>query len=138
MKVAGLIVAAGRGKRAGGGIPKQYRDLNGQTVLRRSVLALLAHSDVEAVQVVIHSDDINEYESAVNGISGLLPVRIGGAERHDSVLAGLNALKSFAPDIVLIHDAARPLVSVNIIEEVVNALDTHTGAFPALPVVDAL
>ncbi len=138
MKIAGLIVAAGRGVRAGGGIPKQYRDLNGQTVLRRSVLALLAHRDVEAVQVVIHSDDVNEYEAAVNGISGLLPVCIGGAERHDSVLAGLNALKGFAPDIVLIHDAARPLVSVNIIEEVINALETHAGAFPALPVVDAL
>lgn len=138
MKVAGLIVAAGRGKRAGGGIPKQYRDLNGQTVLRRSVLALLAHADVEAVQVVIHSDDVNEYETSVNGISGLLPVCIGGDERHDSVLAGLNALKRFAPDMVLIHDAARPLLSVNIIEEVVNALETHAGAFPALPVVDAL
>jgi 2-C-methyl-D-erythritol 4-phosphate cytidylyltransferase/2-C-methyl-D-erythritol 2,4-cyclodiphosphate synthase len=138
MKVAGLIVAAGRGKRAGGGIPKQYRDLNGQTVLRRSVLALLAHDDVGAVQVVIHPDDVNEYEAAVNGISGLLPVCIGGAKRHDSVLAGLNALKAAAPDLVLIHDAARPLVSVNIIEEVVNALETHVGAFPALPVVDAL
>jgi len=138
MKVAGLIVAAGRGKRAGGDIPKQYRDLNGQTVLRRSILALLAHRSVEAVQVVIHSDDLNDYESSVNGISGLLPVCIGGAARHDSVLAGLNALKSAAPDLVLIHDAARPLVSVNIIEEVLNALKTHAGAFPALPVVDAL
>lgn len=138
MKVVGLIVAAGRGKRAGGGIPKQYRDLSGQTVLRRSILALLAHKNVEAVQVVIHSDDVNEYEASVNGISNLLPVCIGGAERHDSVLAGLNAVKPSTPDIVLIHDAARPLVSVNIIEEVVNALDTHTGAFPTLPVVDAL
>ncbi len=138
MKVAGLIVAAGRGKRAGGGIPKQYRDLNGQTVLRRSILALLAHRDVEAVLVVIHSDDVGEYERAVNGISGLLPVCIGGVERQDSVLAGLNALQATAPDMVLIHDAARPLVSVNIIEEVVNALETHAGAFPALPVVDAL
>ncbi len=138
MKVAGLIVAAGRGKRAGGGIPKQYRDLMGQTVLRRSILALLAHRSVEAVQVVIHSDDVNEYEAAVNGISGLLPVCIGGVERHDSVLAGLNALKSHKPDLVLIHDAARPLVSVNDIKEVLNALKTHTGAFPALPVVDAL
>jgi len=138
MKVAGLIVAAGRGKRAGGGIPKQYRDLSGQTVLRRSVKALLAHNDVEAVQVVIHSDDVNEYENAVNGIEGVLPVCIGGAERHDSVLAGLTALNSLSSEIVLIHDAARPLVSVNTIEEVINALDTHAGAFPALPVVDAL
>lgn len=138
MKIAGLIVAAGRGKRAGGGIPKQYRDLAGQLVLRRAVNALLKHQGVEAVQVVIHSDDINEYENAVNGIKGVLPVCIGGVERHDSVLAGLIALKSYAPELVLIHDAARPLVSLNIIEQVVNALATHAGAFPALPVVDAL
>ncbi len=138
MKIAGLIVAAGRGKRAGGGIPKQYRDLAGQPVLRRAVNALLKHQGVEAVQVVIHSDDINEYENAVNGIKGVLPACIGGAERQDSVLAGLIALKSYAPELVLIHDAARPLVSLNIIEQVVNALATHAGAFPALPAVDAL
>ncbi|OUS08516.1 bifunctional 2-C-methyl-D-erythritol 4-phosphate cytidylyltransferase/2-C-methyl-D-erythritol 2,4-cyclodiphosphate synthase [Rhodobacterales bacterium 52_120_T64] len=138
MKVTGLIVAAGRGTRAGGGIPKQYRDLDGQTVLRRSVLALLAHSDVDAVQVVIHSDDINEYEAAVNGISNLLPVCLGGTERHDSVLAGLNALKTSAPEMVLIHDAARPLVPVNVIAGVISALKSHTAAFPALSVVDAL
>lgn len=138
MKIAGLIVAAGRGKRAGEGIPKQYRDLNGQPVLRRAVLALLAHPGIEVVQVVIHADDVNEYESAVNGIPALLPVCIGGAERYDSVLAGLDSLKAISPDLVLIHDAARPLVSVSVISGVINALETHAGAFPALPVVDAL
>lgn len=138
MKIAGLIVAAGRGKRAGGGIPKQYRDLNGQSVLHRAVLALLAHPDVETVQVVIHADDVNEYESAINDIPALLPVCIGGAERHDSVLAGLNALKASAPDLVLIHDAARPLLSIDVISGVIDALETHAGAFPALPVIDAL
>lgn len=138
MKIAGLIVAAGRGKRAGGGIPKQYRELYSQSVLRRSVLALLAHDDVDMVQVVIHKDYVNEYELSVKDISNLLPVCFGGEERHDSVLAGLNALKMNAPDIVLIHDAARPLVSTKVIDGVVNALETSAGAFPALPVVDAL
>ena len=94
MKIAGLIVAAGRGKRAGGGVPKQYRDLGSQTVLRRAILALLAHPDVDTVQVVIHKDFLNEYEASVNGISNLLPVCIGGEERHDSVLAGLKSLQT--------------------------------------------
>jgi 2-C-methyl-D-erythritol 4-phosphate cytidylyltransferase/2-C-methyl-D-erythritol 2,4-cyclodiphosphate synthase len=138
MKIAGLIVAAGSGKRAGGGLPKQYRDLCAQSVLRRAVLALLAHPDVDVVQVVIHKDYLDEYDASVKDISNLLPVFFGGNERHISVLAGLNALKADAPDVVLIHDAARPLVSTEVISGVINALKTSTGAFPALPVVDAL
>lgn len=138
MKIAGLIVAAGRGKRAGGDIPKQYRDLGSQTVLCRAILALLTHPRVDTVQVVIHKDFLNEYEESVKGISNLLPVCIGGEERHDSVLAGLKSLQTYAPEVVLIHDAARPLVSIEVITGVVEALKTHAGAFPALPVVDAL
>ena len=138
MSIIGLIVAAGRGKRAGGDVPKQYRELCGQTVLRRSILALLAHPQVAKVQVVIHSDDAVEYQSSTSGISDLLPARIGGAERHDSVLAGLEALESYAPDMVLIHDAARPFVSETVITDVIEALSDHSGAFPALKVVDAL
>lgn len=138
MKIAGLIVAAGRGTRAGGGIPKQYRQLDGQPVLRRAVNALLAHHSVDTVQVVIHPDDTELYENAVNGITQVRPACIGGVERHDSVLAGLNALKETAPDLVLIHDAARPLVSTAVISGVIDALTIHEGAFPALQVVDAL
>ena len=138
MKIAGLIVAAGRGKRAGAGVPKQYRDLHGQSVLRRSILALLVHPDVDAVQVVIHADDIAEYETATQGIANLMPFCIGGNERQNSVLAGLRSLESSMPDIVLIHDAARPMVDETVISGVINALQTHAGAFPALPIVDAL
>lgn len=138
MKIAGLIVAAGRGKRAGDGIPKQYRDIAGIPVLRRAITALLAHKDVNIVQVVIHKDDLATYEESVANLSGLLPPCIGGDERHHSVLAGLNALQEYNPQHVLIHDAARPLLSVSVISGVINALEGHTGAFPALPVVDAL
>ena len=138
MKVVGLIVAAGSGKRAGGGMPKQYRDLGTQTVLHRAVLALASHLDVDTVQVVIHKDYVDEYECSVKGIPNLQPVCFGGAERHDSVLAGLKSLKSNAPDAVLIHDAARPLVSHTVISAVIDALETQAGAFPALPVIDAL
>ncbi len=138
MNIIGLIVAAGRGKRAGGDVPKQYRELCGQTVLHRSIMALLTHPQITKVQVVIRADDVVDYHSSTNGISNLLPVCIGGAERHDSVLAGLEAIETHGPDIVLIHDAARPLVSKTVISEVINALSDHSGAFPALKVVDAL
>ncbi len=135
MKIAGLIVAAGRGKRAGGAEPKQYQKLAGEAVLRRSVRAMAAH--VDCVLVVIHPDDLKAYEAAIAGLN-VLPVCYGGAERHDSVLKGLEALKPQAPDFVLIHDAARPLVSDAVISGVINGLKDHVGAFPALPVIDAL
>ncbi len=138
MKITGLIVAAGRGSRAGEGIPKQYRDLAGQSVLRRAMLALLAHPDIDAVQVVIHPDDADLYQVASAGITGLLAPCFGGATRQNSVLAGLGALEDHAPDLVLIHDAARPFLPIQVISGVIAALDTHAGAFPALGVVDAL
>lgn len=135
MKIAGLIVAAGRGTRAGGTVPKQYQMLAGEAVLRRSVRAIAAH--VDYVLVVIHSDDLAAYEAVIADLD-LLPVCYGGAERHDSVLKGLEALKPQAPNLVLIHDAARPLVSDAVISGVINGLKDHSGAFPALPVIDAL
>lgn len=138
MKTAALIVAAGRGTRAGGGIPKQYRELGGQTVLRRTILALLSHPAIDIVQVVIHPDDAGRYAIATSGIENLLPSVFGGDERQDSALKGLQALKNHAPDTVLIHDAARPFVSPDVITGVLAALETHKAAFPALPVVDAL
>ncbi len=138
MKTAALIVAAGRGTRAGGGIPKQYRDIGGQSVLRRTILALLAHPGIDLVQVVIHPDDSGRYAIATSGIDRLLPAVFGGAERQDSALKGLEALAPHAPDAVLIHDAARPFVSAAVISGVLEALQTHKAAFPALPVVDAL
>ena len=136
--VSALIVAAGRGTRAGTGLPKQYRPLNGVPMLARTLRALMAHSAVENVQVVIHPDDMPLYSAAVADISGLLPPVFGGDTRSGSVLNGLEALKADAPDIVLIHDAARPFLSLEIIDNLLAALKTHAGAFPALPVVDAL
>ncbi len=136
--VTALIVAAGRGSRAGGGLPKQYRLLDGQPVLARSIQALLAHASVGAVQVVIHPDDLALYKAAVQGLEGLLPPVYGGDTRSASVLNGLEALADSAPDIVLIHDAARPFLPLKIIDNLLAELQTARGAFPALPVVDAL
>ena len=127
-----LIVAAGRGSRAGGGIPKQYRDLGGVTILRRAIDAFA--DMVDDVVVVIHPDDRSRAEDAIAGLGAarLVP---GGADRAASVRAGLAAV---AGDPVLIHDAARPLVPRAVIERVLAALRQADAAAPALPVVDAL
>ncbi len=130
-----LIVAGGRGVRAGDGIPKQYRVVGGKAVLRHAVEAFASHSAVAAVQVVIHPDDATLYAAAIDGLDLPAPVA-GGATRQASVLAGLAALHSATH--VLIHDAARPFVTAGMIDRVVAALATYTGATPALPVVDSL
>ena len=129
-----LIVAAGRGQRAGEGLPKQYRTVGGKAVLRRTVEALLRHPRIDAVQVVIHADDLDLYEVALAGIDLPSPV-IGGATRQESVRRGLEAI---ACERVLIHDAARPFVSGDVIDRVLDALDADDGAIPALLVVDSL
>lgn len=139
MTIAALIVAAGRGSRAGGSVPKQYARLAGDTVLARS---LRAFADVEAVgslQVVVHPADIALYEASVpSRLRGLRPPVAGGATRQASVLAGLEALAAAPPKFVLIHDAARPFVPPQTIRDVIAALDRHPSACAAVPVADTL
>jgi 2-C-methyl-D-erythritol 4-phosphate cytidylyltransferase/2-C-methyl-D-erythritol 2,4-cyclodiphosphate synthase len=122
-----VIVAAGRGLRAGGGIPKQYRSLAGRPILARAVEAFRGMN----VVVVIDPVDRPRAEAAVPGCRLIA----GGATRSDSVRAGLAAVET---EFVLIHDAARPLVPRAVIERVLDALERHDGAAPALPVTDAL
>ena len=136
--VSALIVAAGRGTRAGTGLPKQYRPLWGKPVLWHTLSALLAHDRIRNIQVVIHPDDTPLYEATVAGLPHLLPPVFGGNTRSESVLNGLEALATSAPETVLIHDAARPFLPLDIIDNLLTALQTTKGAFPALPVVDAL
>lgn len=150
-KTVALIVAAGRGARAGAGGPKQYRDLAGKTVLRRTVEAFLHHERVDAVRVVIHRDDHDLYAEAMGnliggdligdeltGADGLLAPVDGGAERQDSVRLGLESLAANAPGRVLIHDAARPFVDDGTISRVLAALAEADGALAALPVFDTI
>ena len=132
-----LIVAAGRGARAGDGIPKQFRPLAGKPVLRWVAEAFLRHRRIDAVQAVIHDDDRELYEVATAGLD-LNPPVSGGATRSESVRRGLEALCGSAPRRVLIHDGARPLVSGALIERVTEALDTADAAAPLLPVTDTL
>ena len=134
MKTVALIVAGGRGVRAGDGVPKQYRDIGGVPVLRHAIEAFVCHPAIDGVQVVIHADDAALYAKAVAGLGLPAPVH-GGATRQQSVLAGLEALEATH---VLIHDAARPFVTGGMIDRVVAALGHHDGATPALPLVDSL
>ncbi len=135
-RVAAIVVAAGRGSRAGEGAPKQYRMLAGQPVLSRSLAALASHPGISHVVAAIHPDDGEAFAEAAQGL-GALPVH-GGATRQDSVRRGLEALADFAPDLVLIHDAARPLLPHDVIDRLLDALAENDGAVPALPVVDSL
>lgn len=134
-RTAAIIVAAGRGVRAGGGVPKQYRMLGGVPVLRRTVETFARHSGIDALVVVINPDDAAFAHDALGDIeAALVP---GGETRTASVRAGLAALPADT-DLVLIHDAARPLVSGAVIGRVMGALESSDGALPVLPVSDAL
>lgn len=142
MGSAALIVAAGRGTRAAGtaGGPKQYALIGGQTVLGRAIAAFAEHPEIDAVAVVIHPDDAQFYADAIRGYASdkLREPSFGGPTRQASVLCGLEALSSLAPDRVLVHDAARPFVSAGTISNVIAALRTHPAALAALPVSDTL
>lgn len=136
-RTAVIIVAAGRGQRFGPGTPKQYLEVSGKTLIRHAVAAFAAHPAIDAVLPVIHQDDAETLGKALDGLDYLPPVA-GGAERQQSVLNGLEALSTFAPDKVLVHDAARPMISSALIDRVLLALDTSDGVIPALQVVDTL
>src|SRR5271154_1977240 len=110
-KVAAVVVAAGRGQRAGGEMPKQYRQIAGEPVIRPALLAFLGHSQIGAVQPVIHAHDEQAFRAVTAGLKPLRPAVWGGATRQASVRAGLEALEAAAPDFVLIHDAARPFLT---------------------------
>jgi 2-C-methyl-D-erythritol 4-phosphate cytidylyltransferase/2-C-methyl-D-erythritol 2,4-cyclodiphosphate synthase len=136
-RVVALVVAAGRGNRFGGDVPKQWQMLGGQPILRHSLGAFAAHPDIAEVRAVIHPDDRDRYEAAAAGLR-LNPPISGGATRQDSVRLGLEALANDPPDWVLIHDGARPFVDSGLIARVLKALATEPGAIPALPVHDTL
>jgi 2-C-methyl-D-erythritol 4-phosphate cytidylyltransferase / 2-C-methyl-D-erythritol 2,4-cyclodiphosphate synthase len=132
-----LVVAAGRGTRLGGALPKQYLTLMGKPLLRRAIERLAGHPQVTHIRVVYHPDDDDLYREATEGLD-LLPPVAGGAARQDSVRLGLESLAELAPDHVLIHDAARPFLPPDLISRVLAALEASPAAIPALPIVDAV
>lgn len=136
-QVAAVVVAAGQGLRAGGEIPKQFRRIAGETLLARALSAFAEAPDVTFVQPVIRPDDVDLVRRLTNGMNVLEPVA-GGATRQASVRAGLEALVSCSPDIVLVHDAARPFASASLITRAIEAAKKTGAAIPALPVTDTV
>ncbi len=137
LSVAALVVAAGRGLRAGGHRPKQYRPAAGEPAIRASLRLFAGHPEVELVQPVIHPDDGPFYRAAAAGLD-LLPPVFGGATRQASVRAGLEALADKRPDAVLVHDAARPYASAALVSRAIAAIGATGAAIPVLPVTETV
>jgi 2-C-methyl-D-erythritol 4-phosphate cytidylyltransferase/2-C-methyl-D-erythritol 2,4-cyclodiphosphate synthase len=140
LKIVALIMAAGRGLRIGGPLPKQYQSLRGRSILEHSITAFLDHSGIDAVRVVIAAGDEELYAQTTATLQSpklLLPI-IGGNERSESVRLGLESLEPLFPRHVLIHDGARPFASNDLITRVIEALEHHKGVVPGVAVVDTL
>jgi len=133
MTTAALIVAAGRGTRAGGPMPKQWQPIGAQSVTGHTLARFASHPDIDHIVLVLHPDDM----ALAPSLPGLI-VTAGGDTRAGSVLNGLEALEGGSTTRVLIHDVARPCVSDSLISRVIAALKGSPGAAPALPVTDAL
>jgi len=137
IRVAAVVVAAGRGTRTGMPYPKQYRTLKGAPLVRDSLRLFALHPEVDLVQPVIHPDDAARFTAAAAGLGVATPVS-GGATRQSSVRAGLEALAASAPAIVLVHDAARPFVSDALVSRAIASAQAHGAAIPGLPVTDTV
>jgi 2-C-methyl-D-erythritol 4-phosphate cytidylyltransferase/2-C-methyl-D-erythritol 2,4-cyclodiphosphate synthase len=137
IRVAAVVVAAGRGTRSGLDYPKQYKDMGGEPMVRASLRAFAAHPAVDRVVPVIHPEDAARFAAAAAGLR-LSPAVDGAATRQGSVRAGLAALEADAPAIVLVHDAARPFTSQALIERAIAAARLSGAAIPALPVTDTV
>lgn len=138
-----LVVAAGRGSRVGAALPKQYLQIAGRSLLTHTLETLLS-AELQ-VLVAIHPDDRDLYDASVRGVGGaatdwLLPPILGGASRQDSVRLGLDALArlAHAPDLVLIHDGARPFASLALLARAQAAAQQNGAAVPALPLADTV
>jgi 2-C-methyl-D-erythritol 4-phosphate cytidylyltransferase / 2-C-methyl-D-erythritol 2,4-cyclodiphosphate synthase len=132
-----LVVAAGRGDRFGGTVPKQYLPVGGSMLLRHAVSAFAAHPRIAAVLVAIRPEDRQLYDRAVAGLPVLPPVA-GGASRQESVRFGLEALIGRQPERVLIHDGARPFPDAALIDRVIDALDRTAAVVPCLALRDTI
>lgn len=132
MTVAALIVAAGRGSRAGGAEPKQWQRVAGKPVIDHTLERFTKNSRIDRIMVVLHQEDMDLLKSTD------CEVTQGGASRDASVRNGLDALAANPPDQVLIHDVARPALGDDVIERVLDALEDYPAAAPGLPVNDAL
>jgi len=130
MSTVAIIVAAGKGNRAGGKVPKQWRTIAGKLVVDWSIEAFKNHELVDFVVVVLPPNKTLDRSDVITCT--------GGNSRSASVYKGLIAAKNLSPDKVLIHDVARPAVSEDIITDIILAINEETGAAPGLPISDAI
>jgi 2-C-methyl-D-erythritol 4-phosphate cytidylyltransferase / 2-C-methyl-D-erythritol 2,4-cyclodiphosphate synthase len=137
MRCVALLMAAGSGSRFGAPQPKQYSILAGRPVIRHAAEALLREGGVDALLPICAPDMAATVTAALEGLPFLAPVA-GGATRQASVRAGLEALAGDPPSVVLVHDAARPVVPAGTVAALMAALEDHPGAIPAQPVSDTL
>ena len=140
METIAMIVAAGRGIRAGGTVPKQYEFFNKTRMLSFTIKALLKSSSIDALLVVINSLDVKLYEDCIKDLndSRILEYCFGGTERTESVKNGLNELKKYSPKNVLIHDGARPFIPLELTNRILESLASNQAVLPVLPIVDAI
>lgn len=136
--VAAVVVAGGRGERAGGGIPKQYRAIAGEQMIRPALRAFIDHAGIDLVQPVIGAADEDAFRAATAGLAKMSPPVRGGATRQASVRAGLEALASRSPALVLIHDAARPFLTSALIDRAIAAARASGAAVPGIAVADTV
>ena len=136
-KIAAILVAAGSGNRYGGALPKQYTMLAGKPLVTHALDVFLAHDAISIVQPVISDEHAECWMDAV-AARETRPAIQGGATRQESVLAGLQALENDAPDMVLIHDAARPFISLDLINRLLEAVAKHDAVIPSLPLSDTI
>ncbi|MCV0396854.1 MAG: bifunctional 2-C-methyl-D-erythritol 4-phosphate cytidylyltransferase/2-C-methyl-D-erythritol 2,4-cyclodiphosphate synthase [Rhizobiaceae bacterium] len=139
-KVGVVIVAAGRGERAGGpgGGPKQYRSIGGRAILDLTIERFVNHPRIGPIVVVIHADDEELFHTTCGPRNDRIGCVIGGMTRQASTLAGLEWLERHEPEIVLIHDGVRPFIDASLLDRVVDSIGPAQGAVPALPVSDTL
>ncbi len=137
MTVAAVVVAGGSGLRAGGEIPKQYQLIGGKPMIRWTLEAFLSHPSIHHVLAVIGNDHDDLFRSATLGLS-LPPHIIGGTSRQESCRIGVEACADFSPAKILIHDAARPFISHDVISRVIAALDDSSAVIPGLPIADTI
>jgi len=138
MTVAAIIVAAGKGVRAGGNVPKQFALLCGKPMLMHSVTALSSHPAITEITLMIGEGQEDDAREKLGDSVNFVRLVTGGAERRDSVRAGLETLEGKGVTRVLIHDAARPFLPATVIDALLAALDHAPGAVPVLPVADTL
>lgn len=138
MHALAILVAAGRGERMGAGRPKAFLGLAGEPLLRKAAQAFEAAPSVGAIVAVVPAEEIEAARELLGALGKLRAVVAGGRRRQDSVLEGLKQAPEGFEGVVLVHDAARPLVEAALVEAVARAAEEHGAALPVLALVDTV